>query len=353
MERIFEICAVMQNGKWVRRVKRLTFFTEKTVPRLHEWLKRGSDAEASYFLYQDEKPIPPIPPNIELPEIYLTAEQQTIVKASEKRGCGCGSKKKTVTTDTRVKKPTDDCWQCAEKHLGSAYDTYAKEHGYRELNRIHYIGALNDAENHLAGIVPKYTEEIRSFRHDIQRGVKKSDSDWQSLVKKFYDLKDRELFEEISAVKFEKIYLFSNVKSTLTVPVSEKDLLVFVNKAVPADKYIDHLHKVCFHRSDKPEYGERRFDMPNAYVFGKNGIPEVEIRQIKADYDWNYEIEEGKVKSCSTGYMVAQYLAKKYPDSKLILVNFGFDVKNSTYRCPWHNWEFEDKALKKFEHLTI
>ena len=154
-----------------------------------------------------------------------------------------------------------------------------------------------------------------------------------------------------TAGKFSKIYIFSNVATTEKISLAENDLLVFLNKAVNAEKYIDHPHKICFHRSNKPEYGKRRFDMPNAYVFGQNGIPDSVIRQIKADYDWNYKVEEGKVKSCTTGYMVALHLAKCFPDAELVLVNFGLDVLNSTYRCPWHNWQFEDEALKKFEHI--
>jgi hypothetical protein len=353
-KKIFEYRIAKRDGKWHQQGKRLTYFTENTVPKLHEWLKRDSDSLASYFAFEGERPQPLFPPiDRELTEVTITDEQKTAIAAQQKKGCGCGNKKRsvTVTDPTRTKTPTDDCWICAEKHLGSAYDTYAKEHGYRELNRIHYIGALNDAENHLAGIVPKYAEEIRRFRHDIQIGREKSDFDWQNLIKKFYDLKDETQFTELSAKKFDKIYLFSNVESSVVVPVTEKDLLVFINKAIPADRYNDHPHKICFHRSDKPEYGKRRFDMPNRFVFGKNGIPNTEIEQIKADYDWNYEIEPGKVKSCSTGYMVAQHLDKHYPDSKLILVNFGFEVKNSTYRCPWHNWQFEAERLKNFTHI--
>lgn len=105
--------------------------------------------------------------------------------------CGCSKGKSTSVNVDRYKRPTDDCWICAEKHLSTAYSTYMKEHGYRELNRWHYIGSLNDAENHLAGIVPDYVEVIRKFRHDIQYGMTKSDSDWQKLAERFYTLKGR------------------------------------------------------------------------------------------------------------------------------------------------------------------
>ena len=32
-------------------------------------------------------------------------------------------------------------------------------------------------------------------------------------------------------------------------------------------------------------------------------------------------------------------------------MNFGFEVRKSSYRCPWHNWRFEDKELAKFRHV--
>ena len=214
-EKIFEIRAIRANKKWFRKAKRPTFFTAETVPRLHEWLRRGDDGTASYFLYRDEVPSPPVPPaDMELPEIYLDEPRETAIS----KDCGCGKKKKSGIP--RTKTPTDDCWICAEKHLGSAYDTYAKEHGYRELNRLHYIGALNDAENHLAGVVPEFAEEIRAFRHDIQNGVPKSDSVWQALCKKFYDLKDSTSAADLLSGKFSKIYIFSNVATAKKIEIA-------------------------------------------------------------------------------------------------------------------------------------
>jgi hypothetical protein len=308
-----------------------------------------------YFCVENEKPTPSAPDNSELPELFLTPAQMAVVN-KQKANCGCAGKRNgdvVQNATSYTKKPTDDCWQCAEKHLGTAYTLYSKESGYAELNHLHYIGELNSAQQHIFGISRRFAEEIRAFRHDIQIGIKKNDQAWQTLTKNFYDIKDSTATVDLLSGKFNKVYVFSNVASATTAPVTKDDLLVFLNKAVNAEKYIDHPHKICFHRSDKPEYGKRRFDMRNAYVFGKNGIPEADIRQIKADYDWNYEIEEGKVKSCTTGYMVALHLAKRFPEAELILVNFGLDVPNSTYRCPWHNWEFEDKALKKYTMMKM
>ena len=36
-----------------------------------------------------------------------------------------------------------------------------------------------------------------------------------------------------------------------------------------------------------------------------------------------------------------------------LLVNFGFEVQKSTYRCPWHNWKFEAEQLKTYNHIYL
>ena len=42
----------------------------------------------------------------------------------------------------------------------------------------------------------------------------------------------------------------------------------------------------------------------------------------------------------TTGYMVTEYMRYKYPKAEINLVNFGYEVSQSTYRCPYHNWKF-------------
>ena len=90
----------------------------------------------------------------------------------------------------------------------------------------------------------------------------------------------------------------------------------------------------------------------NKYVFGKNSdIPSEFINNLKAEYDWNYQIQKGKVKCATTGYMVAKWIQHEYPNDEIILVNFGYKVSKSSYRCPYHNWKFEDKELQKYNHI--
>ena len=170
---IYKHIAVRHNGKWHRRTVR-TDFTAETVPALHKWLKQGSDAV--YFAYQGEKPYPPLPPaDMVLEEVTLTPEQLEKIKTS------CSSCKK------RTKSPETACWECAEKHLGTAYALYAREHGYQNLNRLHYLGELNNAANHLS-VVPAFAEKLRTLRHDIQQDKEIPDARWEELSAEFYQL---------------------------------------------------------------------------------------------------------------------------------------------------------------------
>ena len=135
-------------------------------------------------------------------------------------------------------------------------------------------------------------------------------------------------------------------------------MLVFLNKSASANYYLrDHVVRFAYHRSPKKDYGEEISGCINQYVFdeGKRGVglPKEFIDRLKKNYDWNYEIEEGKVKSMTTGYMVVKWIEEKYPKHKIVLVNFGYEVNKSTYRCPWHNWKFEAEQLKTFEHLYL
>ena len=152
-----------------------------------------------------------------------------------------------------------------------------------------------------------------------------------------------------------KIMIFSNVAfSAAEAPqVGPDDLLVFLNKAANVQHYRGHFAKIVYHRSPEEVYGSEVMGCVNRYVFsaGKASMPGGFIDELKRAYDWDYEIEAGKVKCMTTGYMVAMYMRKLYPDAEIALVNFGFAVKESTYRCPFHNWPFEDKALANFRHV--
>lgn len=352
MKKIFKFTSVFINGAWSTPQKTQSNYAEDTAPPMHRWLDFGV-GRAVYLAYEGETPSPPSPNGVGVLKASPTPEQKK--RIAEKKPCGCGgkpqkaaeTKDKTKTASKFTKRPDDGCWDCAEKHLGTAYALYSKEAGYKELNRWHYIGELNNAVNHLWGMNQGYAEKIRILRHDIQLGMHVSEERWQELAKEFYSIRNIELTAP------EKIYVFSNVKheAPQKITASNQDMLVFLNKAVNADLYREHANKCVFHRSNKPEYGALRTDMPNFFVF--DDVPKDVIRKIKTEYDWNYDIEEGKIKSCTTGYMTVLYLENKYPDAEIVLVNFGYEVKKSTYRCPWHNWTFEAEQLSRFQHIII
>ena len=152
------------------------------------------------------------------------------------------------------------------------------------------------------------------------------------------------------------IYVFSNVDypPDRKIHPAEKDLLVFLNKAVTAKYYADHPHRMCIRRSPDPGYGVDVEGADNRFVFSgpvEKTIPKQIVSDLKRDYDWDYPIENGKTRCATTGYMAVKYLERFFPEEEIVLVNFGYDVKVSTYRCPWHNWVFEARELAKFKHI--
>lgn len=152
------------------------------------------------------------------------------------------------------------------------------------------------------------------------------------------------------------VYIISNVyypeKNKLNI--SKDDLLVFINKSISADYYKQHENKMQIKRFQDGDYGLDRDDMETLYALGKNAhIPKSFVKKLDENYDWDYESENENTKGCTTGYLVANYIQSMFPNNKIYLVNFGFQVKNSTYRCPLHNWKFEDLQLQKFEHINL
>ena len=152
------------------------------------------------------------------------------------------------------------------------------------------------------------------------------------------------------------VYIISNVyypeKNKLNI--NKDDLLVFINKSISADYYKQHENKMQIKRFQDGDYGLDRDDMETLYALGKNAhIPKSFVKKLDENYDWNYESENENTKGCTTGYLVANYIQSMFPNNKIYLVNFGFQVKNSTYRCPLHNWKFEDLQLQKFEHINL
>ena len=152
------------------------------------------------------------------------------------------------------------------------------------------------------------------------------------------------------------IYVISNVEypEGRKLTPDADDLLVFLNKARSEAYYRGHPRRMCIRRSPKPEYGADIPDADNRFIFSgpsEKTAPAAVIDELKRSYDWDYEIERGKAKCPTTGYMAVKWLEKLYPEEQITLVNFGHEVKRSSYRCPWHNWRFEDKALSAYKHI--
>lgn len=179
---IIEYIAKKRNGKWVAFSPRQTRFTQETVPALNVWLKRGREDEASCFTLQGEKPSPRIPDDSTIfKEVKLNAEQLEKVKKS---GCStCGKKRESKLPDTQ-------CWECAEKHFGTAYSLYT-EVGYKAINKLHCIGELASAAKHIALSAPEFAEKLRTLRHDIQNELDIPVTIWEDLAEEFYTLKPK------------------------------------------------------------------------------------------------------------------------------------------------------------------
>lgn len=258
------------------------------------------------------------------------------------------------------KKPQESCLYCAEKHIATAMQAY-NEQGYLNTNRQFIIGELELARKHLDNY-EQIAERIRQFRHDIQnRQVQVNKEQWQVLCNMLNEqIENEEKMNKarvIATAKQEqgKIYIFSNVEALESnkIKTYATDILVFLNKAVTYPHYRHNLGiKMLYRRSDQASYGNKIHGVDNWVVFGDNhNIDKSFIEDLKKTYDWNYQIEQGKVKCMTTGYMVTEWMHHRYPNHEIYLVNFGYEVSQSTYRCPWHNWKFEAQALSKYKHI--
>ena len=153
----------------------------------------------------------------------------------------------------------------------------------------------------------------------------------------------------------QRVLIFSNVRypEEKRLKTRPDDILVFLNKAATAAYYKEDKvqQKLCYRRSSNDSYGTDVDFCENRFVFGDDGIPKDFLDSLKTEYDWDYYIEPGKTRCATTGFMVVKYMENLFPDREIVLVNFGYEVKNSTYRCPWHNWLYEAEQLKKFKHI--
>ena len=269
--------------------------------------------------------------------------------------------------------PEDSCLICCQKHFLAA-EGAIKEPGYENSEKNHdfAIRELVLAAPHVQQDFPALAQQIRDIRHFVQYWQYSQIGTRWDVVKHTLNVEIRkELFPAptsaapkhsipstpVQRANQGKIYVFSNVKypEKNKIKPAENDLLVFLNIAETIDFYADHKRKIVFHRDPKEDkYGKFRRGCRNSYVFNHpDSIPRAFIDNLKKSYDWNYEIEEGKVKCMTTGYMVTKWMQQLYPQSEIILVNFGYEVQKSTYRCPWHNWKFEAEDLKSFKHIFL
>ena len=264
----------------------------------------------------------------------------------------CSCHKRDKKTEEHSATPYDQCLICTEKHFSAAF-TEAKEFGYIEKNRPAIIGDLEGATRHTQEKYKDLAEMFRTLRHEVQmRKENFSFEKWMEIS----ELISEKIREEILISENGKIYVFSNVEypEKNKIYAKPEDMLVFLNTARGIDFYKNHQNKVIFHRSPEACYGKKLDCAGNCYVFSNNEkrqIPGKFIATLKNKYDWNYPIEDGKVRCATTGYMVVEYLQNRFPANEIILVNFGYDVKKSTYRCPWHNWKFEAEELERFRHI--
>ena len=273
----------------------------------------------------------------------------------------------------QIAAPDDPCIICIQKHFLTA-DGAMHEYGHlNNANRNTAIKELQLALLHSSEKYPEIASRIHNLRRQVQYRQDIPAEDWKTVTAMIDQVIEKEIFSapanapahsipSIPSIPShpappKKVYIFSNVKypEKNKIQPAENDLLVFLNKAETIDFYADHKRKIVFHRAPKEDkYGQIRRGCRNSYVFDHpDRIPKEFIEYLKKSYDWDYPIEEGKVKCMTTGYMVTKWMQQLYPQAEIILVNFGYEVKNSSYRCPWHNWNFEAEDLKSFQHIFL
>lgn len=258
--------------------------------------------------------------------------------------------------------PDEPCDICAEKHFSLA-KRLMHERGYFAINRQDIIGELTAATWHTFRAHRPLAEKMRDLRHKIQLRQEPELAEWNALCMDFEEILRPHPAQYLCSGRAfpdytQTVWVLSNCDypREMLVPVGKDDILVFLNKAKSIGWY-NHPHKVVFHRSPERAYGDASDQSAEHFYCFKGQvptaphIPDATIKEIKDAYDWDYPIEEGKVKSATAGYMVVKHLQKVLPNSKIMLVNFGFEVTKSSYRCPWHNWDFEAKELYKFPHF--
>lgn len=78
-------------------------------------------------------------------------------------------------------KPADQCPECAEKHLATAY-ALACETGYADANRPRIIGELTLAQWHIDRENPQLALAIREIRAGIQKRKSPLSMNWADAL---------------------------------------------------------------------------------------------------------------------------------------------------------------------------
>lgn len=283
-------------------------------------------------------------------------------------------------------RPDDTCPFCAEKHIAAAYSLH-NEGGYTAMNRYDLMGNLTLAQWHLWQVESFIARKIRGLRHLIQnRREKESGPQWRELI----DLMDRRITEilnndengfsaddraammsnhllellprnlaEKPKLSPPDIYIFSNVSYSIENKInpSPDDLLVFLNHGRSLPYYSDHPNRIVIHRSIARDYGDPIQGVRNLYIFRAaistpaDVISYDLIRPITSAYNMDYTAPAGVTKCPTTGFYAVGIMESIFPDSIIHLVNFGENVKNSTFRYPAHNWIWEDEQFSRFHHI--
>ena len=301
--------------------------------------------------------------------------------------CKCQTMKKVDNPAEHVIRPDEPCLFCAEKHFTEAFSLH-NEGGYSAINRHAVMGALVLAQWHCYKDHKSIAEKLRNIRHYIQnRREKETFLLWEEVSRELdhavnatlevdeYGFSKAErknmksgLLDDIIPEDYavnkdftENIYVFSNVSYPVEnkLELNKNDLLVFLNKSRSEKYYSDHKRKISIKRNPERNYGDPLPNFRNIYLFhgdfklDADVVPAAIANSLTDNYNYDYDCPPGKVKCPTTGFLAVRLIQRLLPNGKIHLVNFGEDVKNSTYRYPAHNWKWEHEQLLSLPHLYL
>lgn len=177
------------------------------------------------------------------------------------------------------------------------------------------------------------------------------------------------------------VYIFSNIhhfkndsayyRALMDSGFNKGDTFVFLNTSEPFFHGLDCFCMfgkcVFMHRtkymddSSHGHWGKKRVDdFKRAHVnfsrYYSESFTVGDSGRIYKNGDMIFKVEVPEYpRGCrpTTGYIVAKYFENTVGISNIVLVNFLASNDNSTKKANGHAWGFEEKALKKFNHLNI